>query len=198
MLFIRLRNLSIFWIEVQLTGHWPVLYSMWLFKGAQATSHSCGLHITKGSCQGRGCQCPSPAFMPELPAVSFPFPFFLILLLYQAQIDLCPNFVPSFWASVFLGVGIYFAQPTFIRFHPPLWPSTHQWKRNVIRIWGTGSWLEIVLLGHSNLPCTQSSSLVINKHVLAASVPFTHRCHTWVNRVSSIQKNPGVSQMVQV
>jgi hypothetical protein len=43
----------------------------------------------------------------------------------------------SFWASIFICVGIYFTQLTFIRVHPPLWPTTHQnlWKRDVIGTW---------------------------------------------------------------
>jgi len=173
-----------FWTTVQVTGHWPVLYSMWLFKGAQATSHSCGLLITKGPCQGRGCHCPSPASMPGLPAVSFPFPFFLILLLYQAQIDLCPYFVPSFWAPVFLGVGICFAQPTFIRFHPPLWPSTHQWKRNVIRIWGDRE-----LIGNSSFGTFQSSLY---------SVQFPSKHQTWISSFSAVySQTPHMNQQGQ-
>ena len=52
--------------------------------------------------------------------VLFLLPFFQILLLSQAKIDLWPRFVPYPWVSVLLCVGICFVQPTLTRVKFPL------------------------------------------------------------------------------
>lgn len=137
MLFIRARKFSIFWIAMQLSEYWVLGCRLICVMKSQATSHSCDLLITKGSWEERGCHSPPQPPAYRLILCPFPAPSFQILLLNQAHIDLCPSFVLSFWASIFICVGIYFTQLTFIRVYYPLWLTTHQnlWRRNVIGTW---------------------------------------------------------------
>lgn len=69
---------------------------------------------------------PLSSLQPSNFSCVLPAPSFQILLLNQSKINSVHVLVPSFWAPVFLYVGMYFFTTYFNMGQPPLWPTIHK------------------------------------------------------------------------
>ena len=156
MLFIRARKFSIFWIAMQLSEYWVLGCRLICVRKSQGTSHRCGLLITTGSWQERGCHSPSPASSLSSHPVSFPC-------------SLLPNPVAESGTNRPLSMFCYFSPCPRIPLCKHIFLTTYFNKGSNfplahhppevvgggdIRIQGKWTCFEIVLYSNSNLCCS--------------------------------------------